>query len=161
MTVEDEYLCTKLRHAYFPDIILAYNGIVTFTSQFGEKDVLFKSLELANAIADEKNYELANAFLQTKRMDELVTALALSQRMLLRLNQQELRSERKKERELERQKRIVEGTNALFGGEGKGEFVGAGRLKGKKQNLRRKKSGPLAVSQDDWMGQTVEIWAPR
>lgn len=149
----------KLRYAYFPDIILAYNGIITYTSQFDEKEVLFKSLDLANAIADEKNYELANAFLQTQRMGELVTALAFSQRMLLRLNQQELRSERKREREMEKQKRIAEGTDALFGSEAKGDFVGS--KKGKKLGLRRKRSGFMTVGQDDWIGQTVEIWVPR
>ncbi|QDS72538.1 hypothetical protein FKW77_000359 [Venturia effusa] len=159
---EDEYLCTKIRHAYFPDIILAYNGIVTYTSQFGDKEVLFKSLELANAIADEKNYELANAFLATKRMGELVESLALSQRMLLRLNQQELRREKKHEREMERQKRIAEGMDALFGDARKGDFVGgAGKGKGKKQSLRRVNSGSLAVHPDEWVGQTVDIWAPR
>ncbi|KAE9974032.1 hypothetical protein BLS_003303 [Venturia inaequalis] len=157
--VQDEYLCTKIRHAYFPDIILAYNGVVTYTSQFDAKEVLFKSLELANAIADEKNYELANAFLQTRRMGELVTALALSQRMLLRLNQRELRLERRREREVERQKRISEGTDALFGGEGKGE--GGGGRGGRKQGLRKVNSGVLAVGQDEWVGQTVDIWAAR
>ncbi|TID27988.1 hypothetical protein E6O75_ATG00755 [Venturia nashicola] len=157
---EDEYLCMKLRYAYFPDIILAYNGIITYTSRFGEKDVLFKSLELANAIADERNYELANVFLRTKRMGELVTALALSQRMLLKLNQQELRSERKRERDLENQKRIAEGTAALFDTEGKGEVV-AKEKKGKKVSLRKKKSGLLTVGQGEWVGQTVDIWAPR
>lgn len=92
-------------------------------------------------------------------MGELVTALAFSQRMLLRLNQQELRLERRREREVERQKRISEGTDALFGGEGKGE--GAGGRRGRKQGLRKVNGGVLAVGLDEWVGQTVDIWAAR
>lgn len=83
--------------------------------------------------------------------------------MLLRLNQQELRHARKQEKETERQKRISEGTDALFG-EGKGELVlglGRGKPKVKKQSLKKKKSGILAISANEWVGQTVDIWTPR
>jgi Nuclear pore protein 84 / 107 len=157
----DDFLCRKIRYAYIPDIVLAYNGIITYTSLYGEKEVLFKSIELANAIADEKNYELANAFLLTGRMGELVTALALSQRMLLRLNQQEMRFDRKREKKEEQNMRIAEGTDGLFG-EGKGDLImKKPKPKAKTQSLKKKKSGLLAISGEEWIGQTVDIWAPR
>jgi nuclear pore complex protein Nup107 len=159
-TIEtDDFLLRKIRYAYIPDILLAYNGIITYTSTYGEKEVLFKSLDLANAIADDKNYELANAFLRTGRMGELVTALALSQRMLLRLNQQEKRLDKKTERDLELRKRREEGTDVLFG-EGKGDLVSK-KGKAKVRSLKKKRSELLSFVGEEERGQDVDIWAPR
>jgi hypothetical protein len=159
MIETDDFLLRKIRYAYIPDILLAYNGIITYTSTYGEKEVLFKSLDLANAIADDKNYELANAFLRTGRMGELVTALALSQRMLLRLNQQEKRLDKKTERDLELRKRREEGTDVLFG-EGKGDLVSK-KGKAKVRSLKKKRSELLSFVGEEERGQDVDIWAPR
>lgn len=82
--------------------------------------------------------------------------------MLLRLNQLELREERKRERELERRKRVAGGTEALFEPEVRGELLGgAAGKKGRTQSLRRRSSGILAVTQEEFVGQTVDIWATR
>jgi len=82
--------------------------------------------------------------------------------MLLRLNQQEMRFDRKKEKKEEQQKRIAEGTDGLFG-EGKGDLImkKSKPKVAKKQSLKKKKSGLLAISGEEWLGQTVDIWAPR
>ncbi|OCK75927.1 hypothetical protein K432DRAFT_336614 [Lepidopterella palustris CBS 459.81] len=89
---------TKLRNAYLPEIILAYNSVIQAFSCFVSREFMTKSMDLATLVASEENTELADAFVQTGRMRELVVAFAETSKAMIALGQKDgkLRSKKKR-----------------------------------------------------------------
>ena len=78
---------THIRHAYLPSLILAYNSALHCSAVIQTREHLLQALELANVIAAEENAALADCFIKTNRMGELVNAFALDSKSLLQLNE--------------------------------------------------------------------------
>jgi nuclear pore complex protein Nup107 len=85
---EDLGYYTAIRQLYLPPIILAYASARVFASQFLGADVLLPALELAQVVASEENKELANDFVKTGLMKDFVRCLAMTSKVLVRLNQE-------------------------------------------------------------------------
>jgi hypothetical protein len=133
----DEAEFKLLRQIYLPDLILAYNGAITFSADFLGPETLFKSFNLATVIADESNAALAAAFVDARRMDDLLAAFAISSRQLLAINQGMEASEQRAKKSAQ-----------------------AGGVEGKKilGRIKRKKSRGMGRK---WGGETLGIWDPQ
>ena len=81
---EDEDL-TIIRNHYLPECIFAYNSALYFAGHAISRQHLVQCMELAQHVA--KNDTLTDAFVQSKRMQELVTVFALDSQALLRANE--------------------------------------------------------------------------
>jgi lipid A disaccharide synthetase len=126
-----------IKHAYLPSILLAYNGALTFASSIVGPEILLKSLELANLLADsELNSDLTSVIVEAGRMQDLVESLALSQTRLIRMQQDAASAEKRARREEERR--------------GKGGARGRGTV--------RKKRSALSVRRREWRGETLDLW---
>ena len=100
---EDAEWLEAIRHAYLPDVIIAYNTVLHFAGTYLGRDHFTKSLELATLLASEENKELTDALVATGRMGELVTGLGLTSKALLKWNEQAGRDEgRAKKRKVSR-----------------------------------------------------------
>jgi hypothetical protein len=127
-----------IKRAYLPSILLAYNGALTFASTIVGPSILLKSLDLANLLADDElNADLADTLVEAGRMQDLVEGLALSQRRLIRMQQDAATAEKRVQREEER---------ALRGSRGRGRGV------------VRKKRSALSVKRREWKGETLDLW---
>lgn len=71
-----------LRLAYLPDIIIGYNWILDFCGHLLSRTALLQSMDLATVIADDDN-QLAELFVQSGKMSELVQLLASSSQAVL------------------------------------------------------------------------------
>ena len=78
---------TKIRTAYLPEIVLAYHSVVQACAFFVSRDIMTKSMDLATVVASETNAELADAFVKTGRMEELVRAFATSSKAMIAMSQ--------------------------------------------------------------------------
>ncbi|KAF2493831.1 hypothetical protein BU16DRAFT_511928 [Lophium mytilinum] len=76
-----------IRHIYLPDVILAYLSTLLAGAHFVSREWATKAMDLATAIADDANEELADAFVQTGRMEELVAAFAATSKEMVRLGE--------------------------------------------------------------------------
>lgn len=74
-----------IRNHYLPECIFAYNSALYFAGHAISRQHLVQCMELAQHVA--KNDTLTNAFVQSKRVQELVTAFALDSQALLRANE--------------------------------------------------------------------------
>ena len=88
---EDDDLAS-IRKAYLPECILAYNSALYFAGHAITRQHLVQCMELAQKVA--KNSSLTQAFVDSKRMSELVTAFANDSHALLRANEQRLKNDR-------------------------------------------------------------------
>jgi nuclear pore complex protein Nup107 len=91
---EPEWLDSwKLKCAYIPEIVLAYLAVLQTATFFLQRDSAVssavKAMEIANLVADKENEWLQKVFLQTGRMSDLVDALAMVSKAMLRLNEHE------------------------------------------------------------------------
>lgn len=126
----------NIKRAYLPSILLAYNGALAFASSIVGPEILLKSLELANLLADETvNPDLADAVVDAGRMEDMVESLALSQQRLIRMQQDAATVEKRARREEERT------------GKGRG-----------KSGVVRKKRSALSVKRREWKGETLDLW---
>ena len=75
-TAEEAIDFKRIRLACLPELVLAYNSILNFSSYFAGRDILKTSMDLA-AIVAEKDSDLAACFMETGRMPELVDSLAV------------------------------------------------------------------------------------
>lgn len=64
-----------IRKAYLPEIILAYNSVLHFAGLSLSRDNFLECMDLSTVIAAEDS-DLAELFMKTGRMPELVAALA-------------------------------------------------------------------------------------
>ncbi|KAI5274228.1 hypothetical protein E4T47_02796 [Aureobasidium subglaciale] len=76
----------KIRNWYLPEIVLAYNAILCAGAHMISRDHLLRSMELANDVANDKT-GLAECFMESNRMRELVVAFAQSSEIMLKLNE--------------------------------------------------------------------------
>jgi nuclear pore complex protein Nup107 len=76
----------NIRNHYLPECILAYNSVLYFAGHAISRTFLVECMNLSHLVATNEN--LTNAFVESSRMRELVTALALSSQALLHANEQ-------------------------------------------------------------------------
>lgn len=65
----------EIRVACLPEVVLAYNTVLDFSSRYLSRDLLLKSMDMASLIAT-GNSELAACFVAADRMPELVDSFA-------------------------------------------------------------------------------------
>ncbi|THY76926.1 hypothetical protein D6C86_02267 [Aureobasidium pullulans] len=76
----------KIRNWYLPEIVLAYNAVLCAAAHMISRDHLLRSMELANDVANDKT-GLAECFMESGRMRELVIAFAQSSETMLKLSE--------------------------------------------------------------------------
>lgn len=74
-----------IRNHYLPECILAYDSVLYYAGHALSRKHLVECMELAQIVAS--NQTLTNAFVESKRMQELVTAFALDSKALLHANE--------------------------------------------------------------------------
>lgn len=79
----DEEDFKQIRIACLPEVLLAYNMILNFSSHYLSRDLLLKSMDLAALIAAESS-GLAECFMAAERMAELVDSFALLSKTIIR-----------------------------------------------------------------------------
>ncbi|KAL8680255.1 MAG: hypothetical protein Q9186_003551 [Xanthomendoza sp. 1 TL-2023] len=67
----------QIREACLPEVLLAYTAVLNYSAQYLSRSYLLKSLELGAKVAAPDS-DLAGCFVSTKRMPELVDALAVT-----------------------------------------------------------------------------------
>ncbi|KAL8851254.1 MAG: hypothetical protein Q9221_003784 [Calogaya cf. arnoldii] len=72
----------QLREACLPEVLLAYTAILNYSSQYLSRSYLLKSMELGATIAAPGS-DLAGCFVSSKRMPEMVDALAVTSMNML------------------------------------------------------------------------------
>ena len=72
----------QLRAACLPEIILAYNTVLTFSARYISRDTLLRSMDLVALIAAEDS-DLASCFIEADRMPELVSSFAWSSKNMI------------------------------------------------------------------------------
>ena len=75
----------QIRNVYLPEVILAYNSVLFVAGHHLTRTWLVEGMNLAQIVA--KTPTLTNAFLESGRMHELVTAFALSSQALISANE--------------------------------------------------------------------------
>lgn len=76
---------TELRNHYLPECVLAYNSVLYFAGHALSRQHLVSCMGLAQTVA--QNQTLTEAFVASKRMQDLVTAFAVDSQALLRANE--------------------------------------------------------------------------
>jgi len=76
----------EIRNAYLPDVILAYNSILHCAGHLLSRDLLLQCMQLSTIVAAQGS-DLAECFVATGRMSELVDSLAASSKALLKANE--------------------------------------------------------------------------
>ena len=66
----------QIRLACLPEIIIAYNSILNFSSYFAGREILKRSMDLAALVAEE-NSEVAACVVEVDRMPELMDSFAV------------------------------------------------------------------------------------
>lgn len=79
----DEEDFEQIRVACLPEVLLAYNMVLNFSSHYLSRDLLLKSMDLAALVAAEDS-GLAECFIAADRMPELVDSLALLSKTIIR-----------------------------------------------------------------------------
>lgn len=94
--LEKDYLCRPndekegailddIRNHYLPECILAYDSVLYYAGHALSRRYLVECMNLAQIVAG--NPTLTNAFVESRRMRELVTAFALDSKALLHANE--------------------------------------------------------------------------
>lgn len=84
--VEAEALA-KIRKAYLPEVLLAYVSVLHFAGHAISRDMLLKSMEFAASVAAQGS-DIAACFVSAGRIHELVDALAITSKAILKANEQ-------------------------------------------------------------------------
>jgi nuclear pore complex protein Nup107 len=71
---------------YLPEVILAYNSVLHYTGCTAGREILPQCLELSTLLAADGS-DLLSCFVETKRLPELVAALARSSRAIIKANE--------------------------------------------------------------------------
>lgn len=85
------------RRACLPEIVLAYNAVLNFSSHYLRRDLLLKSMDLAANIAAQGS-DVAACFVEAGRMPELVDSFAWSGKNMIRADDSRARSGKTKKR---------------------------------------------------------------
>jgi nuclear pore complex protein Nup107 len=75
-----------IRNHYLPEIVLGFNSVLFFAGYAISRTHLAESMNLANIVAETPG--LTQAFVASGRMKDLVQALAMNSRSLLKANEQ-------------------------------------------------------------------------
>lgn len=86
VTEEEAADLVQIRTLYLPEIILAYNTMLCTAGHVISRDELLTSMDLATIVASERS-GLAEAFVKSGRMSELVKAFAETSKIMLKLNE--------------------------------------------------------------------------
>lgn len=78
----DEEDFRQIRIACLPEVLLAYNMVLKFSSYYLSRDLLLKSMDLAALVAAEDS-GLAECFMAAERMPELVESFALLSKTII------------------------------------------------------------------------------
>ena len=73
----------EIRLACLPEIIIAYNRLLNFSSHFAGRDILKTSMDLAVLIAQEDS-DLAHSLVKAGRMTELMDSFAVVGKSMIR-----------------------------------------------------------------------------
>ncbi|KAF2473871.1 nuclear pore complex protein-like protein Nup107 [Lindgomyces ingoldianus] len=84
----------RLTLTYIPEVILSYLSVVQAASFFLSRDLSVKAMEVANMVADVANQWVQDAFMETKRMTQLVDMLAVVSKAMLELSEMEEKKSR-------------------------------------------------------------------
>ena len=90
----EERVLTLIRNHYIPECVLGYNSALYFAGHALSRTRLLDCMNLAQTVA--QSTMLTNAFVESGRMRELVTAFALDSQALLHANEQEANKKSKK-----------------------------------------------------------------
>lgn len=85
MDSAEAHAFSEIRKYYLPELILAYNSVLFVAGHAISRSRLVECMNLAQDVAS--NQTLTNAFVESGRMQELVTAFALSSQELLAANE--------------------------------------------------------------------------
>jgi len=77
----------EIRKAYLPEVLLAYNSVLHFAGHAISREMLLKSMEFAAGVAAQGS-DVAACFVSVGRMRELVDALAITSKAILKANEQ-------------------------------------------------------------------------
>lgn len=72
----------QIREACLPEVLLAYTAMMNFSAQYLSRSYLLKSMELGAMIAAPES-DLAGCFVSSKRIPEMVDALAVTSMNML------------------------------------------------------------------------------
>ena len=92
---EDDF--RQIRVACLPEVLLAYNSVLNFSSHYLSRDLLLKSMDLAALIAAEDS-GLAECFMAAERMPELVDSFALLSKTIIRADDRGAKAGKSKKR---------------------------------------------------------------
>lgn len=87
ITDDDVARLAELRKAYLPEVLLAYNSVLHFAGHAISREILLRSMEFAASVAAEGS-DVAACFVSTGRIRELVDALAITSKAILKANEQ-------------------------------------------------------------------------
>lgn len=87
-----------LRRIYLPEVIIAYNSVLHSAAHMVGRDNITRCMDLATAIAAPENVDLADVFLETGRMQELVQSFAQASLAMIRLTEGSSKKEPSKKR---------------------------------------------------------------
>jgi hypothetical protein len=138
LSAEDALDLHHIKRAYLPSILLAYNGALTFASNILGPEILLKSIELSNLLADDSaNADLADTIVEAGRMTDLVGSLALTQTRLIKM-QQDVAAAEKKARKEDKKRGLA--------------------VPGRGRSLRKKRSALGGAKKREWKGETLDLW---
>ncbi|KAH0544991.1 hypothetical protein FGG08_000917 [Glutinoglossum americanum] len=85
-TGEEKIEFNEIRNMYLPEVILAYNSVLHYTGCTAKREILLRCLELSTLLAADGS-DLLGCFIESKRLPELVSALAKSSRATIKANE--------------------------------------------------------------------------
>ncbi len=79
---EEDIAFRQIRIACIPEVMLAYNTVLTFSARYLTRDSLLESMDLVPLIAA-KHSELGPSFVQADRLPELLRSFAWSSKEMI------------------------------------------------------------------------------
>ncbi|KAF2083581.1 hypothetical protein K490DRAFT_51300 [Saccharata proteae CBS 121410] len=87
-----------IRRIYLPELILAYNSVLHSAAPMLSREHTMKCMDLASAVAADRNECVQRAFLQSGRMKEAVQAFARSSLLMVKLDDERSLAQKKGQR---------------------------------------------------------------
>ena len=88
----------QIRIAFLPEIVLAYNSVLDFSSHYMSRDLLLKSMDMAALIASDES-DLVACFVAAHRMPELVDSFAHLSKTIIQANDRGAKSSKSKKKQ--------------------------------------------------------------
>lgn len=96
---ENSYLM-ELRNTYLPEIVLAYVSVLHFGGHALSRDMLLDCMQFGATVA-RPGSDIAECFTAVGRMSELVDALAITSKAMLKANEQSSKANRSRKRSVQ------------------------------------------------------------